>query len=256
MEVEIILTSFPQTSVLQRYRKNLSLITLKAVDIWLSLYYTYSNGGNFVFRVSQTRSRVTLNYFSLTVTLLLMYSPYFLFMTWHMYILSLLVLFFTSPLERLEITIYLACLTIRSGDTALQDQCAGQSFHHGKYDFERRRHKYMHVCMSVCAVSLTEWQTMLTFIIVKLSGEEQLFLMCCFFCVSWLTGNIDSSSLWCNISCSKQACTLTSRVWKKERNFHSEVTLLHVKQKKNNLKGIFFEMFMIKKLILMCVQWF
>jgi len=62
-------------------------------------------------------------------------------------------------------------------------------------------------------------------------------------CVSWLNGNIDSSSLWCNIPCFKQACTLTSRVWKKERHFYSEVTLLHVKQKENNLKCFFFECF-------------
>jgi hypothetical protein len=222
----------------------------------LSLYYTYSNGGNFVSRVSQARSRVTLNYVSLTVTLLLMYSPYFLFMTWHMYILSLLVVLITSQLERLEITVYLACLTTRSGDAALQDKCAGQTFQNCKYDFEWRRHKYMHVCMSVCAASLTQWQTQHTFIIVKFSGEEKLFLLCCFFCVSWLNGNINSSSLWCKISCFKQACMLTSRVWKKERNFRSEVALLHVKQKENNLKYIFFEMFLITKLILICVQWF
>ena len=159
----------------------LSLTTFKAVDIWLSLYYTYAYGGNFVSRVSQARFRVTLNYFSLTVTLLLMYSPYFLFMTWRMYILSLLVLLITLLLERLEITVYLACLTTRSGNTALQDKCAGQRFQQRIHDFEWRRHKYMPVCMYVCAASLTQWQTHHAFIIVKFSGKEELFLLCCFF---------------------------------------------------------------------------
>jgi hypothetical protein len=81
VEVEIILTSFPTNTSLTEILENCSLITFKAVDIGLPSYYTYSNGDNLVSRVSQARSRVTLNYFSLTVTLLLMYSPYFLFMT-------------------------------------------------------------------------------------------------------------------------------------------------------------------------------
>ena len=183
VEVEIILTNFPTNTCLTEVLENRSLVTFKAVDIWLSLYYTYANGGNFVSRVSQTRSRVTLNYFSLTVTLLLMYSPYFLFITWHMYILSLLVLLITSLLERLEITVYLAWLTTRSGDAALQVKCAGQRFQHRKYDFEWRTHKYTYVCAS----SLTQWQTQHTFVIVKFSGEEQLFLLCRFFAfLDWM----------------------------------------------------------------------
>lgn len=181
MEVVIILTCFPTNTCLTEVLEIFSLITFKAADIWLSLYYTYANGGNFVSRVSQARFRVTLNYFSLTVTLLLMYSPYFLFMIWRMHILSLLVLLITSLLGRLEITVYLACLTTRSGDIALQDKCAGQRFQHRKHDFEWRRHKYMHVCMKVSAAPLTQWQTHHAFIIVKVLGEEQLFLLCCIF---------------------------------------------------------------------------
>lgn len=125
------------------------------MGIWLTLCYTYSIGGNVVYCVSLARSRVTQIYFSLTVTLLLLYSPYIHLMIWHIYTLSLLVLLITSQLERLEITGYVACLTTWSGEAALQDKCAGQWFWRRKYDFEWRRHKYIHVCMYVCMYHIT-----------------------------------------------------------------------------------------------------